>query len=101
MKQIDTLFDQMDAWRHLPNYQLERRADLRRRVDRLEKDPAPEPQTGCPVETSRSAKNCCLNSANTHRRVPCFVRHANYGFEIADAHVGTAVGIAQQPAVGT
>lgn len=28
MKQIDTLFDRMDAWRHLPNYQLERRADL-------------------------------------------------------------------------
>lgn len=28
MKQIDTLFDWMDAWRHFPNYQLERRADL-------------------------------------------------------------------------
>jgi hypothetical protein len=28
MKQIDTLFGRMDAWRHLPNYQLERRADL-------------------------------------------------------------------------
>lgn len=28
MKQIDTLFDRMDTWRHLPNYQLERRADL-------------------------------------------------------------------------
>lgn len=28
MKRIDTLFDRMDAWRHLPNYQLERRADL-------------------------------------------------------------------------
>lgn len=28
MKQIDTLFDRMDAWRHFPNYQLERRADL-------------------------------------------------------------------------
>lgn len=28
MKHIDTLFDRMDAWRHLPNYQLERRADL-------------------------------------------------------------------------
>jgi len=28
MKQIDTLFDRMDAWRHLPNYQLERRADI-------------------------------------------------------------------------
>jgi len=28
MTQIDTLFDRMDAWRHLPNYQLERRADL-------------------------------------------------------------------------
>ena len=28
MKQIDTLFDRVDAWRHLPNYQLERRADL-------------------------------------------------------------------------
>ena len=28
MKQIDTLFDRMDAWRHLPSYQLERRADL-------------------------------------------------------------------------
>lgn len=28
MKQIDALFDRMDAWRHLPNYQLERRADL-------------------------------------------------------------------------
>lgn len=28
MKQIDMLFDRMDAWRHLPNYQLERRADL-------------------------------------------------------------------------
>ncbi len=28
MKQIDTLFNRMDAWRHLPNYQLERRADL-------------------------------------------------------------------------
>ena len=28
MKQINTLFDRMDAWRHLPNYQLERRADL-------------------------------------------------------------------------
>lgn len=25
---IDTLFDRMDAWRHFPNYQLERRADL-------------------------------------------------------------------------
>jgi len=28
MNQIDLLFDRMDAWRHLPNYQLERRADL-------------------------------------------------------------------------
>lgn len=28
MEQIDALFDRMDAWRHLPNYQLERRADL-------------------------------------------------------------------------
>ena len=28
MKRIDTLFDRMDAWRHLPSYQLERRADL-------------------------------------------------------------------------
>jgi hypothetical protein len=28
MKSIDTLFDRMDAWRHLPSYQLERRADL-------------------------------------------------------------------------
>lgn len=28
MKQIDNLFDRMDVWRHLPNYQLERRADL-------------------------------------------------------------------------
>lgn len=28
MKQIDTLFDRMDAWRHFPNYQLERRADI-------------------------------------------------------------------------
>jgi len=28
MPQIDDLFDRMDAWRHLPNYQLERRADL-------------------------------------------------------------------------
>ena len=28
MKQIDTLFDRMDAWRHFPNYQLERRADV-------------------------------------------------------------------------
>ena len=28
MKQIDALFDRMDAWRHLPSYQLERRADL-------------------------------------------------------------------------
>lgn len=25
---INMLFDRMDAWRHLPNYQLERRADL-------------------------------------------------------------------------
>jgi hypothetical protein len=28
MSRIDTIFDRMDAWRHLPNYQLERRADL-------------------------------------------------------------------------
>lgn len=28
MKQIATLFSRMDAWRHLPSYQLERRADL-------------------------------------------------------------------------
>jgi len=28
MKQIDTLFDRLDAWRHFPNYQLERRADI-------------------------------------------------------------------------
>ncbi|NQS99096.1 MAG: hypothetical protein HQ591_11630 [candidate division Zixibacteria bacterium] len=28
MNQIETLFDRMDVWRHLPNYQLERRADL-------------------------------------------------------------------------
>ena len=28
MTQIDTLFDRMDAWRHFPSYQLERRADL-------------------------------------------------------------------------
>ena len=28
MEQIDALFDRMDAWRHFPNYQLERRADL-------------------------------------------------------------------------
>lgn len=28
MKPIQTLFDRMDAWRHLPNYQLERRADV-------------------------------------------------------------------------
>ena len=28
MKQIDTLFNRMDAWRHFPNYQLERRADI-------------------------------------------------------------------------
>ena len=25
---IDRLFDRMDRWRHLPSYQLERRADL-------------------------------------------------------------------------
>jgi hypothetical protein len=28
MKQIDMLFDLMDTWRHFPNYQLERRADI-------------------------------------------------------------------------
>lgn len=28
MNNIDALFDRMDAWRHLPNYQLERRADI-------------------------------------------------------------------------
>lgn len=28
MKQIDALFDWMDAWRHFPNYQLERRTDI-------------------------------------------------------------------------
>jgi len=28
MKQIETIFDRMDAWRHFPNYQLERRADI-------------------------------------------------------------------------
>ena len=28
MKLIEQLFDSMDAWRHLPNYQLERRTDL-------------------------------------------------------------------------
>ncbi len=28
MKHIQTLFDRMDSWRHLPNYQLERRADV-------------------------------------------------------------------------
>ncbi len=28
MNRIDALFDRMDAWRHFPNYQLERRADL-------------------------------------------------------------------------
>ncbi len=28
MAHIDTLFNRMDTWRHLPNYQLERRADL-------------------------------------------------------------------------
>ena len=28
MTQIDTLFDRMDTWRHFPNYQLERRADI-------------------------------------------------------------------------
>ena len=28
MTQITRLFDRMDSWRHLPNYQLERRADL-------------------------------------------------------------------------
>lgn len=28
MKNIDILFGRMDAWRHLPNYQLERRADI-------------------------------------------------------------------------
>jgi hypothetical protein len=28
MRQIDTLFNQMDAWRHFPSYQLERRADI-------------------------------------------------------------------------
>jgi len=28
MDLIATLFDRMDGWRHLPNYQLERRADL-------------------------------------------------------------------------
>jgi len=28
MNHIDALFDRMDVWRHLPNYQLERRADL-------------------------------------------------------------------------
>ena len=28
MTKIDTVFDSMDRWRHLPGYQLERRADL-------------------------------------------------------------------------
>ncbi len=28
MNQIITLFDRMDTWRHFPNYQLERRADI-------------------------------------------------------------------------
>ena len=28
MNQISEIFDRMDEWRHLPNYQLERRADL-------------------------------------------------------------------------
>ncbi len=28
MKQLDDLFDNMDTWRHLPAYQLERRADI-------------------------------------------------------------------------
>lgn len=28
MKQINRIFDLMDAWRHFPNYQLERRADI-------------------------------------------------------------------------
>ncbi len=28
IKQIDKLFDRLDTWRHFPNYQLERRADI-------------------------------------------------------------------------
>ena len=28
MKQYDIVFDNLDKWRHLPNYQLERRADI-------------------------------------------------------------------------
>lgn len=28
MNKLDILFDRMDVWRHFPNYQLERRADL-------------------------------------------------------------------------
>lgn len=28
MTQIDMLFDRLDVWRHFPNYQLERRADI-------------------------------------------------------------------------
>jgi hypothetical protein len=28
LKQLSALFDNMDVWRHLPAYQLERRADI-------------------------------------------------------------------------
>jgi hypothetical protein len=28
MTSVDTVFDHMDRWRHLPAYQLERRADI-------------------------------------------------------------------------
>ncbi len=46
MKPIQTIFDRMDAWRHLPNYQLERRADL---FFSLYLPEVLEAKLGCPV----------------------------------------------------
>ncbi len=46
MKQIETVFDHLDAWRHLPSYQLERRADI---FFSLYLPEALERKLGCPM----------------------------------------------------
>lgn len=47
MSPIDALFHNLDRWRHLPNYQLERRADV---FFSLYLRGLVEEQTGCPLE---------------------------------------------------
>jgi len=79
MNRIDAIFDRMDVWRHLPSYQLERRADLFFALY------LPEVLNTMPQFTVHQQFNTWKTHSMTSNRLNCCER-LKYCTDLGDAH---------------